>query len=614
MTVKAVGLAHASRRAACAEHNVRKLTRVALVGPDGVGKSTVIALVREWFEREFPEHQFHVRQWRPCLLPDLGRFLGKPAVTKSVAPRRKPGRLHWLRIFYYYWDFLLGSWWKDRLATTPGALIIYDRCALDMQVDPVRFALRSTRGTRFLCRFTPQPDLVILLEDDPERIWQRKREIQRHEMREQLDCWRELAEAGQVHAIVRVNAGPEEIAARVRQLVLDAMVEDTPRVKTSECSTSNPMESVECLLAGASGALKEFAVLPNRSSPRFLVPLTPRGAAAKSLEIYNPQTWMGRSWRQYATLALRTGITQPLCKDAAALPIQDFQRSLARAAGCSEAVVSISLGTPGVHRKPVFQVMDASGRIRAYAKAGWNNTTNELVQREASALATLGKHAFSTATIPSVLDARWHGENYVLAMAASDGAAEPSPARLDSRHLQFLTELHAIPGQRRGVENRIEAIGEVRQLGFHYYAHILEQAGAVHTAGLPTGFGHGDFSPWNIRIAGGKLLVLDWEYGGEASPAGWDLFHFLIGAGIELQKQSGAQVYRSLSGNPDIGRYFDAVGLSREWVRISLITYLTETLSGNLIRYGTQPSAIDKKARRAWATMLALSLREGTAL
>ena len=124
------------------------------------------------------------------------------------------------------------------------------------------------------------------------------------------------------------------------------------------------------------------------------------------------------------SIGLRTGIAQHFLKNRLSLPIDDFERYLAKAAGCEQAVVSVSLGTPGVHRKPVFQIMDRSGRIRAFAKAGWNHATNELVMREASALRSLRKHVFSTAKAPRVLNAGWYNSNYVLVTDAAAGGFE----------------------------------------------------------------------------------------------------------------------------------------------------------------------------------------------
>src|SRR5437588_7218664 len=99
-----------------AEIALKRPVRIALVGPDGVGKSTAIGILKRWCEAEQPHVTFLVRQWRPSLLPDLGVFIGKASQpVAKMPPRRKPGRFHLVRLFYYFLDFLIGSWWKDRI-------------------------------------------------------------------------------------------------------------------------------------------------------------------------------------------------------------------------------------------------------------------------------------------------------------------------------------------------------------------------------------------------------------------------------------------------------------------------------------------------------------------
>ena len=40
------------------------------------------------------------------------------------------------------------------------------------------------------------------------------------------------------------------------------------------------------------------------------------------------------------------------------------------------------------------------------------------------------------------------------------------------------------------------------------------------------GLGHGDFAPWNTRLAGDQLQVFDWESARPCVPLEWDVFHF----------------------------------------------------------------------------------------
>jgi hypothetical protein len=122
---------------------------------------------------------------------------------------------------YYSIDVFLGSYLKDRIDSSRQRLVVYDRCFLDMAVDPVRYGLSSGRGVLFVWRLLPKPNLIIMLEDDPERIYGRKPEIAVGEIGLQLDEWRSLLRDGHVQASVRVDSSPGEIGERVLRLVVD---------------------------------------------------------------------------------------------------------------------------------------------------------------------------------------------------------------------------------------------------------------------------------------------------------------------------------------------------------------------------------------------------------
>jgi len=53
----------------------------------------------------------------------------------------------------------------------------------------------------------------------------------------------------------------------------------------------------------------------------------------------------------------------------------------------------------------------------------------------------------------------------------------------------------------------------------------------------PTIF-HGDFAPWNCKVANGGWRVLDWERGDLNGPPGYDWFHYLIQTRILVAKKS----------------------------------------------------------------------------
>jgi hypothetical protein len=200
---------------------------IAVVGPDGVGKSTAL--------RDLQHSDGHifldviVRHWRPGVLPPLAKLAGRstprPGPDGSFPPRRQPGRFHAVRLFYYYLDFLIGGFIRDRIDSSRQRLVLYDRCFLDAAVDPVRYGLASSRGTDFCWRWLPQPDRIILLTDEPHRIYARKAELPELEIARQLDEWHRRAKAGQVHAVIPVGASREQVTDAIWHVIRDAFFE-----------------------------------------------------------------------------------------------------------------------------------------------------------------------------------------------------------------------------------------------------------------------------------------------------------------------------------------------------------------------------------------------------
>lgn len=200
---------------------------IAVVGPDGVGKSTTLRSLEECFVRlnVFPARI--QRHWRPGLFPPLHEAWKPSSWMRrrkdegpAQDPRRTAGKLRLVRSWYYFLDFWLGHWLLDARASVRLNPVIYDRHAVDMTIDPVRYGL-SAPFPKILQRLIPRPDLVIALVDHPENIRARKQELSIGEIQDQLSRIEHLHSEGHIDRMLSVQATPEETAATLLRELLN---------------------------------------------------------------------------------------------------------------------------------------------------------------------------------------------------------------------------------------------------------------------------------------------------------------------------------------------------------------------------------------------------------
>ena len=204
-------------------------TLFAVVGPDGVGKTTFIKCFSEKLIELQVKDQgaIQVQHFRPHMLPNINKLLtGKSEVVSefnnphSAKPASTPSSL--LRLTYYWMDYFFGYWLKMRGRLIKGRTIIFDRYFYDFIVDPRRSRL-SLPGwvPRFYLALTPEPDLVFFLDANADQVFARKQELQPFEIERQLVAYRELV-ARYPSRFVRLDASqsPQEIVdAALREVV-----------------------------------------------------------------------------------------------------------------------------------------------------------------------------------------------------------------------------------------------------------------------------------------------------------------------------------------------------------------------------------------------------------
>ncbi len=192
---------------------------VVLFGPDGCGKSTVNALLRQRIEPLF---------WRTSymhLRPGLGTSSGEGTVVTDphgMPPRSFPMSV--LKLFYYWFDYSVGYLVKVFPQLTSCTGVVCDRYYNDVVVDPLRYrysgpAWLAKLGTKIL----PRPDLTIVLDAPTEVIQSRKQEVTPEETERQRRAYHTLHDDYDAE-VVDASLPPAEVVGQIEELVVDWLV------------------------------------------------------------------------------------------------------------------------------------------------------------------------------------------------------------------------------------------------------------------------------------------------------------------------------------------------------------------------------------------------------
>jgi glycosyltransferase involved in cell wall biosynthesis/thymidylate kinase len=557
---------------------VRRLVRptglfVAVVGPDGAGKSTIAGLAMSRLARAFRKTwRFH---WRPGLLPKLrrrARVDERREVSETPpATSKYRGALSLARFLYYWLDFVAGYWliiYPRKARTT---LVIGERYFPDVLVHPQRYGFALPRWLmRLAAVCVPSPDLLVLLQDTPEAIYARKPELSPAVLAEQLAAYEEEIQHWGKSATITTERGPEAVADRLSELILDYCANRTAR----------RLERYN-----VQGGWRGFP-----SARRVKVWVDGGDKLPSALNIYHPYSSSGRfaKWLVHSLpVSLHHGLLWGRPDSHIADRLDHLARTIREVLGNEEIAVSFSAGTAGPHRKLTGQASHG-GNVFSYIKTGNTSTHTRLLQQEAAMLTWLHSVEFSGAVVPKVLAVKSCEQHQLLFLSAPAQPGTRRSLRPDDKDARFLSALaandhHHIAAQEllaandfttflAAAERSDSSLAATLQLAKEVICNVFGETGIRLT---PC---HGDYAPWNtLELHDGSLYVFDWEYSSKDSPLLTDLFHrVLMPARLVLREPASRVMARllKLHADPIMGPVIARSGVAPAEVPGYLLLYL----------------------------------------
>ena len=190
---------------------------IAILGPDGAGKSTVINEIMAIYLPFRRKDYFHLK---PLYSKGISSTVEDPHQFPPYSKLKS-----YIKLLYFVYQYNFG-WIKNIVPLKiKSSLVIFDRYYDDLLVDNKRYRYGASKTfAKFIRFFIPKPDLYFILTTDAKIIYKRKQEVPFAELERQIKGYRALAD-GKRYFNIDVNRTPDEIVKEITLIMMEKMNE-----------------------------------------------------------------------------------------------------------------------------------------------------------------------------------------------------------------------------------------------------------------------------------------------------------------------------------------------------------------------------------------------------
>jgi hypothetical protein len=290
-----------------------------------------------------------------------------------------------------------------------------------------------------------------------------------------------------------------------------------------------------------------FLPLPGPRNPLVLVPVDYPQATAAAVR------WAGEKVRgcgelaaQLAALGVRAAVFErPPLRLLTLTPRNDgsvLAPLIERLSSSVGEELTVAVRMPRrPNGKPVFVMLSPTGRVLGYAKMGSNLLTTALVRHEAAVLRGFDdeERLRLCFDVPRVLYLGDFNGNELLVLSALEHGYkrryDPGTRPLRQIASRWGCDVHSLTTSPFLRQTRVRVAALPQQQAAVRIIRATGQWVSERLGDERLLFGgcHGDWTPYNMAMAGPRLSVWDWERSSANAPVGLDAIHrFVLGAGV----------------------------------------------------------------------------------